>query len=208
MASWSISRHPDWDQLYLDGHTAREIAELYERPVATIHYHLKRRLDFEPDFKTVHEVALAQRRVGHVSNNWYQKLRDLIEFLSVNGRLPRTTGPRSELVLHQWLAEQRKLFNAHRLPPEKISFLEPIHGWQENPRQRELDDLWRSRFAQVCAFAQQTGALPKYRTAATNYEKTLGTWLHNQHQSRTSGTLLPWREDSLDQKIPGWRSRS
>ncbi|MGP7815469.1 MULTISPECIES: helicase associated domain-containing protein [Glutamicibacter] len=207
MVSWNVSRHPEWDQLYLAGSTAREIAEACHRNVATVHYHLQRREHYEPGFRSKHAAALAARRENDPPASWRRRAKEVAAFQAEHGRLPRTTGTRLELSLHHWLAEQRKLFEAGELPSSKIVLLQGIEGWNHDPRQQEVDELWRTRLASLSQYVAEHQCLPRYRNHASDTERSLGVWLHNQHQGRTKGTLPEWRREALDLAVPGWRSR-
>lgn len=96
MVSWKVSRHPEWDQMHLAGLTARDIADLCHRGAATVHYHLQRREHYEPGFRSKHEAALAARGKNRPSTIWRRRAKELAAFQSENGRLPRTTGSRTE----------------------------------------------------------------------------------------------------------------
>lgn len=206
MVSWKVSRHPEWDQMHLAGLTAREIVDLCHRSAATVHYHLQQREHYEPGFRGKHETALAARGRNHPSTSWRRRAKEVTAFQTENGRLPRATGNRRERALHNWLAEQRKLLKTGELPPAKIILLQDIAGWEVDPRQYELDELWRSRLAALRQYVVENKRVPRYRKYASDAERSLGVWLHNQHQRRSKGTLSPWRLESLDGSVPGWRS--
>lgn len=208
MASWSISRHPEWDQLLLAGITVREIADLCHRGPATIHYHLQRREYYEPGFRAKHEAAAISRSKRRPSDMWRRQAKDLAEFQAQHNRLPRTTGDLAERSLHKWLAVQRKELQAGQLSAAKIMLLQDTPGWHLDPRQRELDDRWSTRFEALVQYFAECGQLPHYRAFSSERERTLDVWLHNQHQRRTEGKLVAWRCDALDHEFAGWRSYS
>lgn len=208
MVSWKVSRHPEWDQMHLAGLTAREIADLCHRGAATVHYHLQRREHYEPGFRGKHEAALAARGKNRPSTIWRRRAKEAAAFQSENGRLPRTTGSRTERALHDWLAEQRRLLNAGELPPSKVVLLQDVAGWRADPRQLELDELWRTRLAALRQYVVENKCPPRYRKYASDTERFLGVWLHNQHQRRSKGILSAWRLEALDSVLPGWRSRA
>ncbi|WP_190264505.1 Helicase associated domain protein [Glutamicibacter nicotianae] len=129
MTSWSISRHPEWDQLLLAGITVREIAELCHRGPATIHYHLRRREHYEPGFRAKHEAAVATRNNNRPSSTWRRQATELAAFHAEHERLPRSTGDRGERSLHHWVAVQRKEFQSGQLPAAKILLLQDVPDW-------------------------------------------------------------------------------
>lgn len=194
--------------MYLAGSTVREIADLCHRGVATVHYHLQRREHYEPGFRSQHEAALAARRKDRPSASWYRRAEEVAAFQAENGRLPRATGSQIERALHDWLAKQRKLFKAGELPPAKIVLLRDIANWASDPRQHELDDAWSTRIVALRQYVVENKCLPRYRKYASEAERSLGVWLHNQHQKRAKGVLAAWRVEALDNAVPGWRSRA
>jgi len=206
MTSWNISRHPEWDQLLLAGITAREIAELCHRGPATIHYHLRRREHYEPGFRAKHEAAVATRNNNRPSSTWRRQATELATFHAEHKRLPRSTGDRAERSLHHWLTIQRKELQSGQLPAAKILLLQDVPDWHIDPRQRELDERWSERFEALRQFVAESGHFPRYRTYTSEKERSLGVWLHNQHQRRAEGKLAAWRHDALDHEFAGWRS--
>ncbi|RBL98884.1 hypothetical protein C1H84_16725 [Glutamicibacter soli] len=73
--------------------------------------------------------------------------------------------------------------------------------------QQRLDETWKAKLAAVVDYVKVAGSLPRYRNYATEYERSLGVWLHNQHQKRTKGTLIEWRKTALDDAVPSWHRR-
>lgn len=208
MTSWNISRHPEWDQLLLAGITVREIAELCHRGPATIHYHLRRREHYEPGFRAKHEAAVASRGKARPSSMWRRRANELTAFHAEYKRVPRTTGDRAERSLHAWLAVQRKNLQAGQLPAAKILLLQDVPNWHIDPRQFELDERWQARFEALVQYVAEHGHFPHYRTYASEKERSLGVWLHNQHQSRSEKKLAAWRCDALEEAFPGWSSQA
>lgn len=203
-----MSRHPEWDLMLLAGLTAREIAEVCHRDVATVRYHLRRREHYDPGFRTKHEAAVAARGKTLPSAFWRRRVEEVAAFQAEHARLPRTTGEPAERALQKWLAARRRLLASGDLTPSMINLLQTIEGWAEDAHQRELDDLWRTKLAALIYYVHEHNQLPRYRTYATEDERTLGVWLHTQNQRRSEGTLLAWRNTALDTALPGWRSQT
>lgn len=89
----------------------------------------------------------------------------------------------------------------------KIILLDQLPNWNVNLHQQRLDETWKAKLAAVVDYVTTTGSLPRYRNYATEHERSLGVWLHNQHQKRTAGTLTEWRKAALDDAVPSWHSR-
>lgn len=194
--------------MYLAGLTAREIADRVHRGVSTVHYHLRRRDYYDPGFQAKHEVALAARGKKRPSTTWRRRAKEVTAFQDEYGRLPSSKGDAAEHLLYVWIAEQRKQHDAGRLPLTKLTLLQNLNGWMLDPRQSELDDVWRNKLSAVCRFFEEQGRFPRYRTYQSDQERSLGVWLHNQHQRRNKKLLLPWRLEALNDSLPGWRSRA
>ncbi|MFR0637296.1 helicase associated domain-containing protein [Arthrobacter sp. LS16] len=75
-----------------------------------------------------------------------------------------------------------------------------------NPQQL-LNEAWLQRLESICEFVALNGRMPRYKHHSSEYERTLGVWLHNQHQKRARGNLSSSRHKALDAALPGWKSR-
>ncbi|MFJ2145393.1 helicase associated domain-containing protein [Glutamicibacter sp. NPDC087831] len=141
------------------------------------------------------------------STAWRRRANEAIAFQTEHGRLPGSSGGPAERSLYTWIAEQRRLFEKGLLPASKVFLLEAIEGWEVNLRQREINETWRGNLAAVVEFHVLYGRLPRYRTYLSEPERSIGVWLHNQHQRRSKDKLLSWRLEALNEALPGWRSR-
>ena len=91
---------------------------------------------------------------------------------------------------------------------EFAATVERVWDAYADPRQLELDELWRTRLAALRQYVVENKCLPRYRKYGSDTERFLGVWLHNQHQRRSRGILSTWRLEALDSDLPGWRSRA
>ncbi|WP_223308883.1 helicase associated domain-containing protein [Glutamicibacter nicotianae] len=194
--------------MFIAGLTAREIADLCKKNIATVHLHLKKREKYEPGFYIKHVEALEARGPHRVTTQWRRRMREAHEFYSTHGRLPLRAGDFSERSLATWIAEQRRLYDRNELPQAKISLLGALPGWNVNERTQENEMRWRKKLALFIAFVATEHRMPRYRTYATQEEHVLGVWLHNQHQRRAQNRLELWKLEALNKAVPGWRSRS
>lgn len=208
MVSWDVSRHPEWDMMFMAGLTAREIADRCKQNIATVHLHLKNREKYEPDFYGKHIEALEARGRYRVTTQWRRRMREAQDFYLAYGRLPLLAGDSSEHSLAVWVGEQRRLYERNELPQAKITLLEPLSGWKLNPRTQEKEIRWRNKLDLFIDFVATEHRMPRYRTYSTPEEHALGVWLHNQHQRRTERRLEPWMLEALNNAVPGWRSRA
>lgn len=208
MTAWEISRHPEWDMMYAAGLTVREISEQCHRGVATIHAHFQARERYEPGTRARHEAALAARELDLPTPQWRARLDEAVEFLADNGRLPKASGSEAEISLHGWVARQRRSYWRGQMSRAKVFLLERLGGWKIDSHQESLDRQWEDKLAQLETYVNQHGQMPRYRTFASEDERSLGVWLHKQHQRRAEGKIAGWRHVALDEAVPGWRSRA
>lgn len=204
MASWSESRHPEWDLMYTAGLTAREIADLCHRNIATVHLHLKNRQKYQESFEATHQAALASRHPDRPSTRWRSQFQTLRDFVEKTGRLPRSSETQSEITLHNWRLRQLRSYESGEMSPSKIALLNTIPNWNINQRETDLNQNWEKHLNDVLIFVQTTGRFPRYRNFDSADEHRLGVWLHNQHQRKTRGLLDIERREKLDKTIPGW----
>lgn len=207
MQGWETSRHPEWDLMYAAGLTVREIAEHCHAPRSTVQRHLQVREGFQPGTRGVHEEAFALRPQTATGGRWLIRLQATKEFIKSTGRQPRYQSHAQESTLYQWLTQQRSADRKGNLTPEQLQLLDSLRDWRKSPQQQALDEHWIERLQQLVIFQDDTGQLPRYGRYDTAQEHTLGVWLHIQSQRRSRGLLLPWREQALDDAVPGWRSR-
>lgn len=206
MVGWDVSRHPEWDLMYIAGLTAREIADRCHQNIATVHSHLLKREKYAPGFHAQHEAALEARGTNRPSTLWRQRAKAADEFQAAHGRLPRLGGESEERSLYIWLARQRRLYEKGLLPDAKVVLLKKLSGWNQSPQQ-VLNEAWQEKLASVSRFIAANNRIPRYKHHTSEQERVLGVWLHNQHQRRSKGTLLRWRLDALNTELPDWHSR-
>lgn len=206
MASWDVSRHPEWDAMYAAGLTVREIAEWCHANVATVHLHLRVREKYSPGVHEIHAAALARRDPNRPSTSWRKRLAEVLDFQEAHHRLPDSRAEDAEASLARWVALQRNAYRQGRMSAVKVILLDDLRGWElDAPRQRR-DDHWRKMLEAVSAFVASTGRMPRYKTYDSEDERLLGMWLHRQHQGHSEGSLKQWRLTALDDALPGWHS--
>ena len=193
--------------MFVAGLTAREIADLTKKNVATIHLHLKNREKYDADFFDKHVAALKARGPNRITTSWRKRVQEALDFHQRFGRLPRQTGDVMERSLASWLAEQRRLYEKNLLPVAKTVLLDPIPDWNVSSQRKAREFNWRNKLSLVIDFLEKEGRLPKYKTFATEEERVLGVWLHYQHQRRTENKLESWKLRELDTAIAEWHSQ-
>lgn len=206
MTGWKESRHPEWDLMYSAGLTAREIADLCAHSISTVHFHLRKREQYEPGFQSKHLEALRLRHPDRPSTQWRNQLNMMKEFTEKNGRLPISKAGPDEARLHSWLVNQQRSSARGEMSPGKIFLLDSVFEWRTTPRQDVLARHWLERLHMVADYFSQAGHFPRYRNYTTELEHTLGVWLHVQHQNRSQKKLPEERLTKLNETLPGWRS--
>lgn len=207
MGGWEISRHPEWDLMYIAGLTAREISDLCGWSLSTVHFHLKRREKYQPGIQSKHVAALAARHPDRLSPQWRKQLALMKEFTETSGRLPETSADANEARLHVWLVSQQRSYTRGEMSPGKIYLLDSLGDWQGMPHKEVLEQHWLKRLHMVADFYSATGRFPRYRSYTTDLEHTLGVWLHIQHQNRSQKMLSIERHRLIDATLPTWKSR-
>lgn len=208
MVGWEVSRHPEWDMMYVAGLTVREIADRCRHKRNTVHLHLQVREQYQPGLRAQHEAALAARDPGRPTTAWRRRLREAEEFLAAQRRFPNHGGDPVEKSLQSWISEQRRAYHQGKLSTPKIVLLDSLPGWETSNRQLELDRQWHTRWGELKDYVAATGQLPRYKHYETEHEHSLGVWLHIQHQKRAENRLRLWRLEALDAAFPGWRSHT
>ncbi|MBP2397621.1 helicase associated domain-containing protein [Glutamicibacter protophormiae] len=89
----------------------------------------------------------------------------------------------------------------------KVALLGDVADWTTDLHRQELDERWNAKLIALKDFVSEFGAMPRYKTFASEREHSLGVWLHNQHQRRTELKLQDWRLEALNAAIPGWTSK-
>lgn len=208
MTSWDVSRHPEWDMMYVAGLTVREIADRCHANVATIHLHLRVREKYAPGLQATHASALASRDVDRPSTRWRQRLAQVIAFQEAAHHLPSSKAEGVERSLARWVALQRNSYRNGRMSDAKITLLCELVNWDIDEQQQRRDEHWQTTLGALRAFVESTGKMPRYKNYATEHEHSLGVWLHNQNQRRTQNSLQLWRLDALNDAVPSWHSCS
>ena len=206
MTGWEDSRHPEWDLMYSAGLTAREIADLCAHNISTVHFHLRRREQYEPGFQSKHFEALKSRHPDRPTTQWRKQLNLLKEFINENGRLPISKATPEEARLQSWLVNQQRSYARGEMSPGKIFLLDSVFEWRATAHRDVLARHWLDRLQMVASYVSQVGQFPRYRNYTTELEHTLGVWLHIQHQNRSQKKLPEERLTKLNETIPGWRS--
>ena len=71
-------------------------------------------------------------------DDWLRRLADLTSLTAKIGRMPSLVAPDdiNERILARWLSHQRRLFQAHQLPPIRVKRLDAqIPGWRPLDKQ-------------------------------------------------------------------------
>ncbi|MGV2950813.1 helicase associated domain-containing protein [Glutamicibacter sp. AGC46] len=102
--------------------------------------------------------------------------------------------------------KQRNLHFKGQLSKTKIAILDRLGDWYIST-QSSREVAWQGRLEALQEFVIMYDRLPRYRRYTSEHERTLGVWLHNQHQLRMGNRLSDSRLSALNAAIPGWRSR-
>ncbi|GAA5229285.1 helicase associated domain-containing protein [Arthrobacter cryoconiti] len=208
MASWDVSRHPEWDLMYAAGLTSSEIAEACHSHHSTVREHLRTRETYEPGTRAKHQAALSARPGHWASSTWHDRFAEARIYLSDYACLPEPSSTGTAKSLYGWISEQRRELKRGTLSTEKAAALAVLGDWTELPHQKAKDDHWRLRLDQLSEFTGAHDRMPRWAHHDSEHERILGVWLHAQTQGRGERKLAQWRLQALDAAFPhGWHSR-
>ena len=136
------------------------------------------------------------------SHRWSDRLAEAAAFITRHGRLPARTGQADETEqrIAGWIAAQRRADRDGRLDDARRGRLDAaIPGWSSPG-----EAAWRTRAAELAAFASRHGRLPAVRDQDPA-ARGLAVWLGRQRSAADAGELIESRERWLRLHVPGWR---
>jgi hypothetical protein len=138
---------------------------------------------------------------------WEQHLADIVQFRSLNDRLPSEDAVDAvERAAGAWLAKQcDRRRRSGALSAKRSSALdEQLPGWQL----KLVENSWLTNATAVAEFVSEFERTPKKASANVD-ERRLGTWLHNQRIRLDVGKAAHrTRIALLNQVVDGWRATS
>jgi superfamily II DNA or RNA helicase len=147
-----------------------------------------------PDAKRMSEITVASFnntflvRAVTPGEAWHANIAMLVEFVTLNGRLPK----RSDKALGGWVHTQRQNYRKKILPQERVDALNAVSGWQW-----EVEDPFPGNLAKLVEFFELNGRLPKQT------EKPIGKWVSHQRNFYNKGKLSQEKIDALN-ALSGW----
>ncbi|RAN79343.1 hypothetical protein B5P43_15660 [Bacillus sp. SRB_336] len=189
--------------MYAAGISVARIAELEGAKESSVKGHIQRRRAADPGVAAQHAAAARQEP----SDRWRERLQELRAFVAKEGRWPvRKAEDPVESRACEWLSRMRHEFLAQRLTWAQAKELgEALGDWVTTDRDRAQVEHWRERLAEVAAFVEEHGRLPRHRPAKLPGEHTLSLWLQQQNQDVLHGRMGEWRLEQINPGLPGWR---
>lgn len=130
---------------------------------------------------------------------WDSRADDVIDFVDLNGRFPRTSGLDDEAALARWLTGQRAAARAGKMSPKRMTRLDKaVPGWL--PEDEGRDFIWQAKARELSAFV--AGRL-RWPTPSSPAESGLAAWARTQRTAHRSGRLNADRTKQMA-AIPGW----
>lgn len=152
-------------------------AGLASRPPWTLNADEERSVGF-------HLAAQSPQAGAPRTRNWLQKHRQLREFVTRNGFLPRerTEADVNERVLESWVRRQRTYEG--QLCTYQREAMDSIPGFDWDP----LGEAWEARFYELADRLELHGRWPSHHSADPS-ERKLGVWVRHQRRMLRAGKL-------------------
>jgi hypothetical protein len=130
---------------------------------------------------------------------WATRYGELVQHVNATGVMPKEYAAPDDTHLTEsrlagWVRYQRRREAAEQLLSWQHTLLEQIPGFAWEP----LDDQWGLWYAQLSAFFQAKGRVPRYRSPEAG-ERTLAAWVHKQRHLYRLGVLRADRVIALRQ---------
>ncbi len=140
------------------------------------------------------------RRTQAVQARWQEGLSRLRAYAQAHGAgNPHTRAVVDGFRLGRWAAVQRERYWANRLPPEHITALQGVPGWDWG---RTNADRWSEGLTHLRSYLDEHGTTAvDTRTVHEGFE--LGAWVARRRSNYHQGTLSPTRIAALE-ALPGW----
>jgi hypothetical protein len=134
-------------------------------------------------------------------------MEGVIAWILAEARLPRNHSEhKDERSMARWLSERRREAVEGTLDPAYRHGLAGVPGWAENHRGVADEARWHQRLAQLVDLRKEGNDWPRHHDYDSEYEHTLGVWIHTQRYKRRRGELDPVKTKLLDDSVPGWQT--
>ncbi len=140
----------------------------------------------------------ARTQAAHA--RWQEGLSRLRAYAHTHGgATPHTRAVVDGFRLGRWAALQRERYWSNRLPPEHITALQTVPGWDWG---RTNADRWSEGLTHLRSYLDEHGTTAvDTRTVHEGFE--LGAWVARRRSNYHQGTLSPTRITALE-ALPGW----
>ncbi len=140
------------------------------------------------------------RRTQATHARWQEGLSRLRAYAHTHGAgNPHTRAVVDGFRLGRWAAVQRERYWANRLPPEHITALQTVPGWDWG---RTNADRWTEGFTHLRSYLDEHGTTA-VDTLTVHEGFELGGWVARRRSNYHQGTLSPTRVAVLE-ALPGW----
>lgn len=130
---------------------------------------------------------------------WDTRAEDIIDFVDLHGRFPRSTGLDDEAPLARWLSAQRAAARAGKMAPRRMTRLDKaVPGWL--PEDEGRDFIWQAKARGLAAFVVRSLRWP---SPSSPDESDLAAWARTQRTAHRAGRLSQARSLQLG-AIHGW----
>ncbi|WP_461163598.1 helicase associated domain-containing protein [Arthrobacter sp. R4-81] len=207
MTGVSGSLHPEWDLMYRQGLTVKQIAELCGVVRGTVDRHIHIQKQRDPSLRTAHDRNLPASKTHPIGKVWQANLEGVKEFRDKHGRYPTSKNPdHVARRLARWLTDQRARLKAGTLSQAKQDLMAGLPDWAANQRPRIDAERWEQRLGQLRTFRVENQRWPRHRASASEHERVLGVWLHSRRQEAIRDAMPKDQRTALDREIPGWNT--
>lgn len=200
----------EWTLMYRRGLDSRRISMLCGVPVSRINRALRSSREYDGSLDREHgDKVKAGKNVEAFPPTalWMRRLKELTQFEEEHGRMPYSrTSNAEEASLGRWLARQRKAGTMGDLALSKVSALDAVGEWKGSARRQQDCARWTRRLTDLVHFVGENSRLPSYRSAKSELERVLGTWLHSQRQLAYQGSMSRDMREMLDAAVPTWNT--
>jgi len=151
--------------------------------------------------------AFSTRLVERTTSSWEFQFGRLLEFVAREGhtRVPRDWDDGNKSTLGEWVVSQRGQKNRETLLPHREQALDEI-GMVWDPYESDFQEMLKA----ARTFIEREGDLRSARGHVVELDDQsadLGGWVIHQRSLRSAGTLLPHREQALDEIGMDWDPR-
>jgi len=157
-------------------------------------------LAHQPGPGAPHGPAPMTARTEATHARWQQGLSRLRAYAQTHGAAnPPTRAVVDGFRLGRWAAVQRERYWANRLPPDHLTTLQGVPGWDWG---RTNADRWSEGLTHLQSYLDEHGTTA-VDTRTVHQGFALGAWVARRRSNYHQGTLSPTRSAALE-AITGW----